>query len=47
MTTEDALADIPADQLVLKLLQELAARVEKLEEKNEAVEEQKSSSKGP
>jgi hypothetical protein len=41
MSTEDTLAAIPTDQLVLKLLQELAIRVEKLEKTNEAVEEQK------
>jgi len=45
MTTEDTLANMPTDQLVLKLLQELAARVEKLEKKNETVEDQKSSAK--
>jgi hypothetical protein len=39
MTTEDTLANMPTDQLVLKLLQELAARVEKLEKKNETVED--------
>jgi len=33
-----ALATIPTDQLVLKLLQELAARVEKLEKRHEADE---------
>jgi hypothetical protein len=43
MTTENILADIPTDQLVLKLLQELAARVEKLEKKDEARKELKSS----
>ncbi|KAE9370907.1 hypothetical protein N431DRAFT_468918 [Stipitochalara longipes BDJ] len=40
MSTEDTLANIPTDQLILKLLQELAVRVEKLEKKDEAGGEQ-------
>jgi hypothetical protein len=34
MSMENPLAAIPTDQLVLKLVQELATRVEKLEKKN-------------
>jgi hypothetical protein len=45
MSTENPLAAIPTDQLVLKLVQELATRVEKLEKKNEAVKEQNPSEK--
>jgi hypothetical protein len=40
MSTENVLADIPTDQLVPKLLQELAACVEKLEKRGETVEQQ-------
>ena len=40
MSTENILADIPTDQLVPKLLQELAACVEKLEKRGETVEQQ-------
>jgi hypothetical protein len=36
MSTEDTLANIPTDQLILKLLQELVARVDKLEGKDQA-----------
>jgi hypothetical protein len=45
MSTDNILADIPTDQLVLKRLQELAARVEKLEKRGETVEQQNSSLK--
>jgi hypothetical protein len=39
------LADVPTDQLVLKLLQELAARVEKLERRGETMEQKNPSLK--
>jgi len=43
MTSEDPLATIPTEQLTLRLLQELAARVDKLEQVKESEKKGKSS----